>query len=114
MSGSMSGMWKRSHGRTSEAPPERKGRKTDMFVLQQPRHIPTLRYFAAGARVGHGWLTFRLSLSTTAVEQPIPTFGAGPTAGACRTIRDRRVLPQPHHRSLVSEGFERAVQDPGP
>ena len=43
----MSGMWKRSHGRTSEAPPERKGRKTDMFVLQQPRHIPTLRIGAS-------------------------------------------------------------------
>ena len=27
MSGSMSGVWRRSHGRTSEAPPERKGRQ---------------------------------------------------------------------------------------
>ena len=46
MSGSMSGVWKRSHGRWSHSRLRRRterGGKTDMLDLQPPRHTSTLR-----------------------------------------------------------------------
>jgi len=42
MSGSMSGMWKRSYGRAAEGTARRKRRITDMPGLTPPRHIWTL------------------------------------------------------------------------
>src|SRR5215469_14134654 len=56
-SGSMSGMWKRSHGRTPVRHRQTKGAATDMFDLQPPRHISTLRNLAAGTRSCEGRLT---------------------------------------------------------
>jgi hypothetical protein len=41
MSGSMSGMWKRSHGEPLRHR-QTKGAATDMFYLTPPRHISTL------------------------------------------------------------------------
>jgi len=41
LSGSMSGVWKRGHGRTTEAPPDERGGKQICPGLQQPRHIST-------------------------------------------------------------------------
>ena len=44
MSGSMSGVWKRSHGRaTKQHRRTERGRQTDMLDLQPPRHTSTLR-----------------------------------------------------------------------
>jgi hypothetical protein len=49
MSGSMSGVWKRSHGRTSEAPPDERGGKQ---ICSTYRHRATPRLYAIEAAEG--------------------------------------------------------------
>jgi len=56
LSGSTSEMWKRSHGRTTKAPPNERGGKQICSNLKPPRHISTLPFSTDSMGVV-GWLT---------------------------------------------------------
>src|ERR1700746_438014 len=68
LSGSTSGMWKRSHGRTIKAPPDERGGKQICSNLKPPRHIPTLPFSTEPASPA--------DQSMSALARKQPRFGA--------------------------------------
>jgi hypothetical protein len=64
-------MWKRSHGRTSEAPPDERGGYRYVRDLPPLRHISTLRYLAVAARSGEGPFAYPLRTPTIAHTKPV-------------------------------------------
>ena len=82
MSGSMSGVWKRSNGGEPVRHRQTKGAATDMFDLQPPRHTPTLPIPAVQPRINE--LLLPLAYSLVSIWRAAASSAPSPRGGILR------------------------------